>query len=67
MRATPRRLLPGARSTVPMSTQTSAVRVRATYELIKAHRHQYIAQAMCRVFEVALTGYDDWRSARLPF
>jgi putative transposase len=43
-----------------MSTRLSAGRVRATYEFIKAHRHQYSVEAMCRVLEVAGSGYYDW-------
>jgi putative transposase len=30
------------------------------YEFIKAHREQYSVQMMCRVLEVAQSGYDDW-------
>jgi putative transposase len=43
-----------------MSTRLSAGRVLATYEFIKAHRHQYSVEAMCRVLEVAASGYYDW-------
>lgn len=43
-----------------MSTRLSAGRVRATYEFIKAHRQQYSVHAMCRVLEVAPSGYYDW-------
>jgi putative transposase len=38
----------------------SAGRVRATYEFIKAHRREYSVEAMCRVLEVAPSGYCDW-------
>ena len=40
-----------------MSTRLSAGRVRATYEFIKAHRHEYGVHTMCRVLEVAPSGY----------
>jgi len=43
-----------------MSTRLSAGRVRATYEFIKAHRHKYSVHTMCRVLEVAPSGYYDW-------
>ena len=43
-----------------MSTRLSAGRVRGTYEFIKAHRHQYSVEAMCRVLEVAVSGYYEW-------
>ena len=34
--------------------------VRTAYEFIKANRSRYSVQAMCRVFEVAPTGYYEW-------
>lgn len=43
-----------------MSARLSAVRVRSTYAFIKAHRDQYSVHAMCRVFDVALSGYYEW-------
>ncbi len=43
-----------------MSTRLSAGRVRATYEFIKAHRHEYGIRTMCHVLEVAPSGYYDW-------
>lgn len=43
-----------------MSTRLSAGRVRATYEFIKAHRHKYSVHMMCRMLEVAPSGYYDW-------
>jgi putative transposase len=43
-----------------MSTRASAGRVRTTYEFIKAHRAQYSAQALCRVLDVAPSGYYAW-------
>src|SRR6478735_7327812 len=35
-------------------------RVRSAYEFIKAHRDQYTVQMMCRVLEVAPSGYYEW-------
>jgi len=35
-------------------------RVRSAYEFIKALREQYSVQMMCRVLEVAPSGYYDW-------
>jgi len=43
-----------------MSTRMSTGRVRATYEFIKAHREKYSVQAMCKILEVAPSGYYDW-------
>ena len=43
-----------------MSAQPNAKRVRSKYEFIKAHRKQYIVQMMCRLLEVAPSGYYDW-------
>ncbi len=43
-----------------MSTRLSAGRVRATYEFIKAHRDRYDVHTMCRVLEVAPSGYYEW-------
>jgi hypothetical protein len=43
-----------------MSTRRSAGRVRATYEFIKAHRTKYGVQALCRVLDVAPSGYYAW-------
>ena len=43
-----------------MSTRMSAGRVRTTYEFIKAHRGQYSVQALCRVLDVAPSGYYAW-------
>jgi putative transposase len=42
---------------MPMSTKTSASRVRSTYEFIKTHRDQYSVQSMCCVLGVAPSGY----------
>ena len=43
-----------------MSMRLSAGRVRSTYEFIKAHRNQYSVDTMCRVLEVAPSGYYEW-------
>jgi hypothetical protein len=43
-----------------MSTRLSAGRVRATYEFIKTHRHEYSVHTMCRVLEVSRAGYYSW-------
>ncbi len=43
-----------------MSTNLSAGRVRSTYEFIKAQRATYSVQALCRVLNVAPSGYDEW-------
>jgi len=34
--------------------------VRSAYEFIKANRDRYSVQMMCRVLEVAVSGYYDW-------
>jgi putative transposase len=44
---------------MPKSKHLILGRVRATYEFIKAHRDEFSIQEMCRVLEVAQTGYDD--------
>lgn len=43
-----------------MSTKPSMGRVRAIYAFIKAHRDQYSLQMMCRVLDVAPSGYYEW-------
>ena len=43
-----------------MSMPPSAGRVRTTYELIKAHRGTFSVQALCRVLDVAPSGYYAW-------
>ncbi len=43
-----------------MSKQASAKPVRTKYEFMKAHRERYSVQTMCRVLEVAPSGYYDW-------
>jgi putative transposase len=43
-----------------MSMQASAGRVRTTYEFIKAHRRTFSVEALCRVLDVAPSGYYAW-------
>ena len=43
-----------------MSTKRNAGRVRSTYEFIKASRHTYSVQLMCRALGVAPSGYYAW-------
>ena len=45
---------------MPKSKHLIPGRVRSAYEFIKAHRHQYSVQMMCRVLEVAPSGYYEW-------
>ena len=43
-----------------MSHHTNAKAVRTIYEFMRAHRKQYSVQMMCRVLEVAPSGYYAW-------
>ena len=43
-----------------MSTRVRIGRVRSLYEFINAHRGQYPVNAMCRLLDVAPSGYYDW-------
>jgi len=43
-----------------MSKSKSPSRVRATYEVIKAQRASFPVEMMCRVLEVAPSGYYAW-------
>jgi putative transposase len=43
-----------------MSTRMSAGRVRATYEFIQAQRATFSVQTLCRVLDVAPSGYYAW-------
>lgn len=43
-----------------MSTKLSTGRVPAIYEFIKANKHQFSVQVMCRVLGVAPSGYYAW-------
>jgi putative transposase len=45
---------------MPKSKHQVPGRVRATYEFIKANRDRYSVQALCRVLEVAPSGYYEW-------
>ena len=45
---------------MPKSKHQIPGRVRSAYEFIKANRDRYSVQAMCRVLEVAPSGYYDW-------
>ena len=43
-----------------MSMQSGTGKVRTTYEFIKAHRSTFSVQALCRVLDVAPSGYYAW-------
>ncbi len=43
-----------------MSATPSAGRVRQAYKFIEAHRNQFSVQQMCRVLEIAPSGYYEW-------
>jgi putative transposase len=43
-----------------MSTKISAGRARPTYEFIKANRHAFSVQVMCRLLGLAPSGYYAW-------
>jgi putative transposase len=45
---------------MPKSIGLSQGRVRQSYEFIKANSRQYSVQAMCRILEVAPSGYYEW-------
>ena len=45
---------------MPESSGLSKGRVRQAYEFIKANHRQYSVQAMCRILEVAPSGYYEW-------
>ena len=45
---------------MPKSKHLIPGRVRSTYEFIKAYRDRYSVQMLCRVLEVAVSGYYDW-------
>jgi hypothetical protein len=50
------------------SRRLSTGRVRYTYQFIRARRHRYSVQTMCRGLEVARSGYCEWleRTASNP-
>lgn len=43
-----------------MRTKASTGKIRQTYEFIKAHRKRFDVRTMCRVLEVAPSGYYAW-------
>jgi len=43
-----------------MSKRISGGSVRRAYQFIEAHRRQYPIEAMCRILEVAPSGYYEW-------
>lgn len=43
-----------------MAKRMSAGRVRKAYQFIEAHRHEYPVQTLCKVLEVAPSGYYEW-------
>jgi len=43
-----------------MSAKLSTGRVRQVYRFIEAHRRQYSIEAMCKILEVAQSGYHEW-------
>src|SRR5437588_71615 len=45
---------------MPTSKHQIPGRVRSTYEFIKAHRDRHGVKRMCRVLEVAPSGFYDW-------
>src|SRR5437762_5841156 len=45
---------------MPKSKHEVPGRVRSTYAFIKAHRDRYSVQMLCRVLDVAVSGYYDW-------
>src|SRR6266404_7923814 len=45
---------------VPMATRMSSGKVRRIYEFIKTNQHIYSVESMCRVLEVARSGYYAW-------
>ena len=49
-----------------MSTPTSTGRVRTTYAFIKGHSRQFSVQALCRVLDVAPSGYYERLKSRSP-
>ena len=43
-----------------MSAKLSTGRVRQVYRFIEAHGRQYSVEAMCKILEVAQSGYYEW-------
>lgn len=49
-----------------MSKGMSTGRVRLAYQFIEAHRHEHPVQMMCRLLEVAPSGYYEWLHHPFP-
>ena len=45
---------------MPTSSHSSAGRVRSVYQFIKAHQNRYGVRMLCRVLDVAPSGYYKW-------
>src|SRR5712671_2228040 len=45
---------------MPMRTKASTGKIRQIYEFIKAQRNRFDVRTMCRVLEVARSGYYAW-------
>src|ERR1700692_4363952 len=45
---------------MPMRAKASTGKIRQTYEFIKANRSRFDVRTMCRVLEVAPSGYYAW-------
>lgn len=45
---------------MPMSTSRTTERVRSTYQFIKSQQPHYSVTTLCRVIEVAPSGYYAW-------
>ena len=43
-----------------MPVKVSTGRVRQVYRFIEAHRNQFSIEAMCKILEVAPSGYYEW-------
>jgi putative transposase len=43
-----------------MSAKLSTGRVRQVYRFVEAHRRQFSVEAMCKILEVAASGYYEW-------
>jgi hypothetical protein len=49
---------------MPMSTRLSSGKVRRIYEFIRANQQLHSVETMCRLLEVARSGYYAWRSSQ---
>ena len=45
---------------MPTSSHSSAGRVRSVYQFIKAHQNRFGVRMLCRVLDVAPSGYYKW-------